>query len=48
MQGDPESEYHAFSEFQVWLDLHFDTESAFSAIDLTFLKKHYLKLEVYT
>ena len=48
MQGDPEIELHAFSEFDVWVDLHFDIEAAFSAIDLTFLKKHYLKLEVYT
>lgn len=39
MQGDPEIELHAFSEFDVWLDLHFDIEAAFSAIDLTFLKK---------
>ena len=39
MQGGPESEFHAFSEFEVWLDLLFDIEAAFSAIDLTILKK---------
>ena len=39
MQGGPESEFYAFLEFEVCLDLHFDTETAFSAIDLTFLKK---------
>ena len=50
MQRDTEFELHAFSEFDVWLDLHFDIEAAFSAIDLTFLKSKpgYIKLDVYT
>ena len=47
MQGDPEIELHAFSEFDVWLDLHFDIEAAFSAIDLTFLK-YLLKNSTFT
>ena len=39
MQGVPESEFNAFSEFEIWLDLHFDIEPSFSAIDLMFLKR---------